>query len=105
MILLDCTLRDGGYYNNWDFETHLIQNYLYAMDSLQIDYVEIGFRSLKNDGFKGGAAYSTDTFLNSFDIPKGLINKIGVMVNGSELANSKTQISRLEKLFNHKNKF
>lgn len=40
------------------------------MDSLQIDYVEIGFRSLKNDGFKGGAAYSTDTFLNSFDIPK-----------------------------------
>lgn len=104
MILLDCTLRDGGYYNNWDFETHLIQNYLYAMDSLQIDFVEIGFRSLKNDGFKGGAAYSTDTFLNSFDIPKGLINKIGVMVNGSELTNSKTQISCLKKLFNPKNK-
>ena len=104
MKLLDCTLRDGGYYTNWDFEYSLIHDYLEAMEAMQVDFVEIGFRSLKNDGFKGGAAYSTDTFLNSFDIPKGLINKIGVMVNGSELTNSKTQISRLEKLFNHKNK-
>ena len=22
--LLDCTLRDGGYYNNWDFSKNLI---------------------------------------------------------------------------------
>ena len=22
--LLDCTLRDGGYYNNWDFSEKLI---------------------------------------------------------------------------------
>ena len=27
-VLLDCTLRDGGYYNNWDFSTDLIENYL-----------------------------------------------------------------------------
>ena len=26
--LLDCTLRDGGYYNNWDFSTDLINDYL-----------------------------------------------------------------------------
>ena len=23
--ILDCTLRDGGYYNNWDFDIELIK--------------------------------------------------------------------------------
>lgn len=100
IIMLDCTLRDGGYYNDWDFEPELVQDYLLAMDALQIDFVEIGFRSLKNVGFKGGCAYSTDAFLNSLAIPPGLVNKIGVMINGSEIANSETQTANLEKLFN-----
>jgi len=26
MFLLDCTLRDGGYYNSWDFSVQLIGN-------------------------------------------------------------------------------
>ena len=51
--LLDCTLRDGGYYNNWEFDLDLVNDYLQAMDTLKIDFVEIGFRSLKKDGFKG----------------------------------------------------
>jgi len=100
--LLDCTLRDGGYYNDWDFEPELVQDYLLAMDALQIDFVEIGFRSLKNDGFKGGCAYSTDAFLNSLAIPPGLVNKVGVMINGSEIANSEIQLPHLEKLFSPK---
>ena len=40
---LDCTLRDGGYYNNWNFGTNLIQRYLNIMAEINIDYVEIGF--------------------------------------------------------------
>jgi 4-hydroxy 2-oxovalerate aldolase len=102
--LLDCSLRDGGYYNDWDYELDLIQDYLVAMEALQIDFVEIGFRSLKNDSFKGGVAYSTDEFLNNLTIPSGLIDKIGVMINGSEIANSENQIAYLEKLFNPKAK-
>lgn len=102
MISLDCTLRDGGYYNNWDFETSLIEDYLQAMDSLKIDFVEIGFRTLKNNGFKGGVAYSTDSFLKSINIPPGQVDKIAVMINGSEISDSKTQIACLEKLFKSK---
>lgn len=102
--ILDCTLRDGGYYNNWDFEPDLIKDYLDAMDYLQIDFVEIGFRSLKNDGFKGGVAYSTDSYLDSLNIPAGLTRKIGVMINGSEIVNPETQISCLKKLFKPKAK-
>lgn len=101
--LLDCTLRDGGYYNNWDFTPELIQDYFLAMDALQIDFVEIGFRSLINKGFKGGCAYTNEAFLSSLPIPPGLANKIGVMINGSEIANPETQTANLIKLFCPKN--
>lgn len=100
--LLDCTLRDGGYYNNWDFENDLVREYLLAMDDLNIDFVEIGFRTLKNNNFVGGFAFSTDVFLNSLEIPKGLKNKIAVMINGSEISSLNSQISNLEKLFSPK---
>ena len=30
-ILIDCTLRDGGYYNSWNFPTNVINTYLVAM--------------------------------------------------------------------------
>ncbi len=101
--ILDCTLRDGGYYNDWDFSAKLIDDYLQAMQALAVDFVEIGFRSLKNQGFKGGCAYSSDNFLNSLPIPLGLKDKIGVMVNGSELITCPDGMeSALEKLFSSK---
>ena len=45
--ILDCTLRDGGYYNNWDFSKDLVNDYLKAISDSGIKNVEIGFRSLK----------------------------------------------------------
>jgi 4-hydroxy 2-oxovalerate aldolase len=100
--LLDCTLRDGGYYNNWDFEKKLVEDYLLAMDDLKIDFVEIGFRFYENDGFKGAFAYSTDDYLKTLSIPEGLTNKLGVMLNGSDISNPNTQTDILEQLFNHR---
>ncbi len=97
--ILDCTLRDGGYYNDWDFSQEMVESYLEAMDALAVDYVEIGFRSLRNEGFKGPYAFSTDDFLRTLNIPDNLSGKIGVMVNGSELNNPETQVNHLEKLF------
>ena len=74
------------------------------MEALKVDFVEIGYRTLKNENFKGAAAYSTDTFLNGLNIPSGLTNKIGVMINGTEIVNSKNQIENLERLFKPKKK-
>jgi 4-hydroxy 2-oxovalerate aldolase len=82
-ILVDCTLRDGGYYNNWDFDVPLINRYLVAMDAAGIDYAELGFRSFDTQGFRGACAYTTDDFVRTLQIPPGL--KVGVMVNASEL--------------------
>ena len=42
--ILDCTLRDGGYYNNWDFSTNLSKNYLNVLSKTSVDVIEIGFR-------------------------------------------------------------
>ena len=41
--ILDCTLRDGGYYNNWDFSKDLVNDYLKAISESGIKNIEIGF--------------------------------------------------------------
>lgn len=98
--LVDCTLRDGGYYNNWDFESDLVVAYLEAMAALKVDFIEVGLRSLQNTGFKGGFAYSTDAFLSNLDIPSELDGKIGVMINASEFVQQHLDLTTvLEKLF------
>ena len=95
--LLDCTLRDGGYYNAWDFSPALINDYLLAMKAAQVDVAEVGFRFLKNQGFKGACAYATDDFLRSLEIPSGLM--LAVMVNGADLCSELGCKGALEKLF------
>lgn len=83
--LLDCTLRDGGYYNAWDFNRALIEEYLRTMAAISADFIELGFRGFPQERFCGGCAYTTDYFIQGLPIPKGL--NIGVMVNASELVN------------------
>lgn len=85
--ILDCTLRDGGYYNNWDFSEFLVNDYLQTMKEIKVDYVEIGFRSLEADEYRGPYYYSSDDFLESLKIPKDL--KISVMVNAAEILSNK----------------
>ncbi len=97
LTFLDCTLRDGGYYNDWDFDADLISRYLAAMAAAGVDVVEMGLRTLNNQGFKGGCAYSTDEFLGSFSIPGSLL--VGVMVNASELVGARSLVDRLQQLF------
>ena len=44
MKILDCTLRDGGYYTNWDFDQELAISYYKLLKTLPIDIIEIGYR-------------------------------------------------------------
>ena len=43
--ILDCTLRDGGYYNKWNFSYGFVKNYLVTQNKIGTDIVEIGFRN------------------------------------------------------------
>lgn len=81
--LLDCTLRDGGYYNNWDFSNQLVNKYLKTIAQSKIKFAEIGFRSFKKDNFKGPNWYTTDSYIDNLVIPKKI--NLGVMVNAFEI--------------------
>tara|TARA_B100000902_G_scaffold213715_1_gene203244 strand:- start:3285 stop:4886 length:1602 start_codon:yes stop_codon:yes gene_type:complete len=100
--ILDCTLRDGGYYNNWYFKKDLVNEYLRVMDIIKVDYVEIGFRFVDKIKIKGPTAYSEESFLRTLKIPKGL--KIGVMINAADFINNKNIIELAKKIFKPKKK-
>ena len=44
-MLLDCTLRDGGYYTNWDFDTEMVKDLISACDLSGVDVIELGYKS------------------------------------------------------------
>lgn len=41
--LLDCTLRDGGYINNWEFGFRTTRDIIRKLVDSKVDYVEVGF--------------------------------------------------------------
>ena len=81
--VLDCTLRDGGYYVNWDFDPDLVRKYLASLSTAKVDLIEIGFRYLPGNKFQGAFAYSTDEYLTALNLPKGI--PVAVMINASEI--------------------
>ena len=100
--LLDCTLRDGGYYNNWNFSKLIIQSYINNIYSTGIRYVELGFRFYEENTKKGLTAYTDKNLIKNLHIPKDL--KIGIMVNvGDLIQNNKFKIKILKRLINEKN--
>ena len=99
--IIDCTLRDGGYYNNWNFPNNLVNEYLKSVSDSGIKYVELGFRSLNKKEFKGPNWYTTDSYINHLTVPRKL--KLGVMVNMSELMLKKSERNKIiNKLFKNK---
>ena len=58
MKILDCTIRDGGYYTNWDFDQNLISEYCKSMEELPIEYIEVGYKSIPLKGYLGKYFYS-----------------------------------------------
>ncbi|QRQ61199.1 aldolase catalytic domain-containing protein [Sphingobacterium multivorum] len=55
--ILDCTLRDGGYYTNWDFSDEVVDNYIKCTNNLPIEYLEVGYRSTPIKGYLGRYFY------------------------------------------------
>ena len=96
--ILDCTLRDGGYYNQWDFPTNVVEAYLKSMASSGIDFVELGLRNFPKEGFHGPFFYTTESFLNRLELPLG--PEYGVMVDAKTILGSGLKIDEaVDKLF------
>ena len=100
-MILDCTLRDGGYYVDWDFDRNIVNKYLSSLASTKVDIIEVGFRFLPTPKFLGAFAYSSDEYLRTLTLPSDIL--IAVMINASELINHENGIREgIVKLFANK---
>lgn len=79
MKILDCTLRDGGYYTNWDFSDSLVDAYVEAMNSLPVDYLELGYRNVPQEEYLGKFGYSSVSVLQH--IRQKSTKRLAVMLN------------------------
>lgn len=83
--VLDCTIRDGGYINNWNFsDAQVIELYTSLVNS-NIDYMEIGFRdNLKRYNNKLVSKWRITQDIDINNTIKNIYSnstKISVMVN------------------------
>lgn len=93
--LLDCTLRDGGYINEWNWGFTVIQGIIARLVASGIDVVEIGFlRDIEcfNDSFAIGKSVSD---LNKF-IPDNYNKKVKKPVLCAMAMHSNYSIEHLE---------
>lgn len=82
--ILDCTLRDGGYYTAWHFAPDLVADYLAAMGAAGVTLVEIGQRFARPAPGIGPHGRTDEPFLASLPVPPGVT--LAVMVNAGDLA-------------------
>ena len=47
-LFLDCTLRDGGFTNDFKWSDKFVNNYLHLTNKLPIEYIELGYWKQKN---------------------------------------------------------
>ena len=99
--ILDCTLRDGGYYNDWRFSKSLVSEYIKAVNNSNIDIVEIGFRFLKKNNY-GFFANTEENLINNIKFRKNL--KVAVMLNSADLSFNSDYKNQLKKYFVKKSK-
>ncbi|PYI51632.1 aldolase catalytic domain-containing protein [Paenibacillus flagellatus] len=43
--ILDCTIRDGGLVNNWDFSVEFVRDLYYSLNAAGVEYMEIGYKN------------------------------------------------------------
>lgn len=95
MKILDCTLRDGGYYTNWYFSEELLNQYLSTISKLPISIIELGYLSNAKD--LNGPFYHLNKKILQYS--KNLLRKnqeIYVMINLKEFKNTNTLLKIIE---------
>jgi 4-hydroxy 2-oxovalerate aldolase len=96
--LLECTLRDGGYQVNWDFEEDFVEDYLKLCSNLELKNIEFGFRFFDNLVWRGEFAFTTEEVISKYKINDDVY--LGVMLfSGQVTTEKKFDSKKLEYLF------
>ncbi|MCC1495976.1 aldolase catalytic domain-containing protein [Alcanivorax sp. 1008] len=89
--VLDCTFRDGGYYNNWNFSPEIVRAYLANIAAAGVHCIELGTRIFPQDRFLGAFAYSSDEYIKTLQIPPDV--QLAVMVDAKTFLSRNQPIS------------
>jgi 4-hydroxy 2-oxovalerate aldolase len=64
MKFLDCTLRDGGYYNKWDFDPKQAKRLIHALNNAGTEIIEVGYKAPASpDEYFGLFRYCNEQYL------------------------------------------
>lgn len=73
--IVDCTIRDGGLVNNWDFSVDFVRDLYACLDAAGVDYMEVGYKNspklLKGAETSGPWRFLDDAFLRTVFPQKG----------------------------------
>lgn len=100
MRLIDCTLRDGGYHNSWNFSKQFAEETILNLAISGVTDIEVGFRKPKKLQRKSEGIFANldHTHLQSLDIPEA--SKIGIMINASDyLQDSRISLDLMKESF------
>jgi len=64
ILILDCTLRDGGYINNWNFSNKQINRTISALEKSKIDIIEIGYLNDKVEPKENSTLYPNQKIID-----------------------------------------
>ncbi|MNO27181.1 4-hydroxy-2-oxovalerate aldolase [compost metagenome] len=82
--IVDCTIRDGGLVNNWDFSVEFVQKLYAGLNEAGVDYMEIGYKNspklLKGADEAGPWRFLNDDFLKKV-IPQKGTTKLSALVD------------------------
>lgn len=82
--IVDCTIRDGGLVNNWDFSVEFVQKLYAGLNEAGVDYMEIGYKNspklLKGAEDAGPWRFLDDNFLRKV-IPQKGNTKLSALVD------------------------
>ena len=82
--IVDCTIRDGGLVNNWNFSIEFVQKLYAGLNAAGIDYMEIGYKNspklLKGADSAGPWRFLDDNFLRKV-IPEKGHTKLSALVD------------------------
>jgi len=81
--IIDCTIRDGGLVNNWDFSVEFVQDLYRSLSEAGVEYMEIGYKNspkLLKGQDSGPWRFLDESFLRDV-IPQKTETKLSALVD------------------------
>ncbi len=82
--IVDCTIRDGGLVNNWDFSVEFVRDLYESLNEAGVEYMEVGYKNspklLKGSEGAGPWRFLDDDFLRKV-IPEKKKTKLSALVD------------------------